>query len=201
MDNIVQGAKMDTRSLFEGSLVVWTSLDPEKDAAQLSKWTFDPEFVRHHFDGVYRPYMVSEIKKKFKEDLKKADERRQQYYFGIREKEGERLVGLLRFAWVQAALQYAGLVLDFEDETLAEKYFDETLEMAMRYAFMELNLHRLYVVLPGFDVDAIGRYEQAGFLRETQRRQARFRDGQYYDELIYAILKPEWKDRIKEKQQ
>lgn len=189
---------MNNRSLFEGNLVIFTAVDPEKDAPQFSRWSLNPDFVRHHLEGVFRPYSSSEIKKKLKEDLKKADETRNQYYFAVREKEGERLVGLLRFGWVQPTHQYAALILDFESDETAEKYYEETLQMALRYGFMELSLHRLYLEIPACNETDINRFEAAGFLRESQRREAAFWDGKYCDLLVYALLKPEWKLRMEE---
>lgn len=190
--------KMNNRSLFEGKQVVFTAIEIEKDAPIFSSWSLNPEFVRHFLEGVFRPYSSSEIKKKLKEDLKKADETRNEYYFAVREKEGERLVGLLRFGWVQASNQYAALLLDFESDEAAEKYFEETLKMALRYGFMELSLHRLYLEIPAYNETDINRYEGAGFLRESQRREAAFWDGKFYDLLLYALLKPEWKNRMEE---
>ena len=65
--------------------------------------------------------------------------------------------------------------------------------MTLRYAFMELSLHRLTLFIPSYNEAEIDLYEKAGFLRESQRRQAVFYDGKYYDELVYSLLRPEWK--------
>lgn len=184
---------MNNLSLYEGKLISFTALDPEKDAETLSKWSDSPEFVYRNFEGIYRQYSISELKKKLKEDLKKADENRRDYYFAIREKETERMVALLRFGWIMASHQTAFLFLDFENEESVTKFSGEVIPMTLRYAFMELSLHRLTLFIPSYNEAEIDLYEKAGFLRESQRRQAVFYDGKYYDELVYSLLRPEWK--------
>lgn len=186
---------MDQRSLFEGDLVVLTAVDPEKDAPQFSSWSLNQTYVLNNFEGFYKPYTSMEIKKKLKETLKKAEEKRNHYYFAVRTKGDEKLVGLLRFGWIQATHQHAMLLLDFENEDVAGQYFNDTLKMALRYAFMELSLHRLVLEIPACNETDIQRFEAAGFLRESQRREAAYWNGKLCDLLVYALLRPEWKAR------
>ena len=184
---------MNNLSLYEGKLISFTALDPEKDAETLSKWSNSPEFVYRNFEGIFRQYTVGELKKKLKEDLKKADETRRDYYFAVREKETEKMVALSHIGWILASHQAAFLFLDFENEAAVARFSGEVIQMTLRYAFMELSLHRLSLFIPSYNEAEIDLYEKAGFLRETQRRDAVFYDGRYYDELVYALLKPEWK--------
>lgn len=70
----------------------------------------------------------------------------------------------------------------------------------VRFAFTQLGLHRLSMDLPYYSEDEIHMVEQAGFLREAQRRQALYRDGQYYDVLTYGMLRPDWDKHIMEEE-
>jgi len=54
------------------------------------------------------------------------------------------------------------------------------------------------VHLPAYRAREMEMYEEAGFLRESQRRQAVFHNGEYYDELVYSLLRPEWKKMLVE---
>ncbi len=184
---------MNNRPLFTGKSIQWTALDPEKDADKLSTWTSSREFVNHHFNGYYRLYTVFEIKKTFKENLKKADESKLDYYFSLHEIEGEKMVGMLHFGWINPSNQTSCFSIDLPDDGAFEKHGSETISMAMRYAFMELSLHKLWAVIPSYNETEVLLFEKAGFLREAQRREAMFHDGKYFDVLIYAILRPEWK--------
>lgn len=190
---------MNNRSLFKGKAIHLTAINPEKDAEFITKWTNSPEFVRRYFDGFFRPYTVYELKKLLKEKLKKADETKQEYFFGIHEVEGDRLVGLLHFGWIMSSHQASWFSIDLPETGTLEKFGEEVLQMTMRYAFMELSLHRIWTLIPSCNEAEIALVEKAGFLRETQRRQAVFQGGKYYDALGYGILRPEWKKAHLEK--
>lgn len=183
------------KSLFIGELTEWTALDPEKDAAVLSAWTTNLQFSGQLFENPARPYAVHEIKKKVKEQLKEADEKKNDFIFAIRKKGTKDMVGLLRFGWLQFSQQSARLFLDFESEEALHLFGEEVMSMALRYGFMEMSLHRIWVSLSGHQEKAISLFESAGFLRENQRREASFHNGRFYDSLGYSFLKPEWKSK------
>jgi len=183
------------KSLFIGELTEWTALDPEKDAAVLSAWTTNLQFSSQLFEKPGRLYAVHEIKKKVKEQLKEADEKKNEFIFAIRKKGTKEIVGLLKFGWLQFSQQSARLFLDFESDEALSLLGSEVMFMALRYGFMEMSLHRIWIILSGHQVKEISLFESAGFLRENQRRDASFHDGRFYDSLGYSLLKPEWKNK------
>lgn len=189
---------MISRTLFSDGAIKFTAIDPEKDAEILSAWSNSPVFLQHYFDGFFHPYMPGEISKKVKEMLKKANENRAQFYFALREVEGNRLVGLVKLGYVVGANQSAWIAVDLPDAPVFQLYGKPALNLALDYAFLELSLHKLGVQLPACCTDEIALYEAAGFLRESQRRQAVFFEGHYYDELVYGLLRSEWKMRQQE---
>lgn len=184
---------MNSRSLFTGKYTHWTAIDPEKDAGTISGWTRSSEFVSHYFDGIYKLYPALEVTKRFKECLKKGDESKLDYYFAIREIEGENLVGLLHLGRINSSNQASWFSVDLQEDGAFENYGSEVLAMALRYAFMELSLYRLFTVIPSYNEMEIALFEKMGFLREVQRRQAIFHEGKYLDALVYALLRPDWK--------
>lgn len=186
------------KSLFIGDQIEWTALDPEKDAEMLSAWTTNQYFSSQLFRKPARPYAVHEVKKKVKEDLKEADDKRNAYYFALRKKGTKEMVGLLKFGLSHVSLQMANIYLFFSSRESLNQYGAEVMGMAMRYGFMELSMHRLWIGLPGYLVDEINLYESAGFLRESQFREASFHEGKFYDLLGYSLLKPEWKKKQQE---
>lgn len=66
---------------------------------------------------------------------------------------------------------------------------------AMRYAFEELNLHRLHLTALRSNKKAIGLYERLGFQHEGLLREAQFRAGAYADVVIMSMLESEWRKR------
>ena len=189
---------MNSRSFFDGEQIRFTALDPEKDADTLSRWSAQPGFVKNNLESLFRLYSVAEVKKKFKEAIKDSEKRSRDYYFAVRENKDNSLIGLLHFGWMLPTHQAAMIFLDFNDSGSLELYGKETLQKALDYAFLELSLHRLSVILSSDQSDEIALYESAGFLREVQRREGVYFDGRYFDELVYAILRPEWFSQLKE---
>jgi RimJ/RimL family protein N-acetyltransferase len=181
------------KSLFTGNLVEMTSLNPEKDMDAMSSWTADQEFAKEFLVGNFQLYPAFALKKAIAEKIKKADERNNAYYFALRPIGKEELIGLLAFGWLWGAQQSGRIFLFFEDEAALMQYGQDALELGLRYAFMELSLHRLWTELSEHNPQKLLLFEKAGFLREVQRKEALFFDGKYFDQLDYAILKPEWK--------
>lgn len=60
------------------------------------------------------------------------------------------------------------------------------------YAFEELGLHRLELDVFSFNPRAERAYEKAGFRREGVRRDAVLDGDGYGDDILMAILEPEW---------
>lgn len=180
-------------SLFIGQQIELTAINPEKDMEALSAWTADQEFVKEFLEGDFHPYSAAELKKAISEKIKKADENHGAYYFAIRPIGKPDVVGVLIFGWIWSSQQSGRIFLFFEDKASLEQYGEEVLKLGLRYAFMELSLHRLWTELSDHNPTKLTIFEKAGFLRETQRKEALFFDGTYYDQLDYAMLKHEWK--------
>jgi len=65
--------------------------------------------------------------------------------------------------------------------------------MILRYAFDELNLHRVFLQVFSFNQRAINLYEKIGFKQEGQFRQALYRGGKWHDIVVMGILSTEYK--------
>lgn len=61
----------------------------------------------------------------------------------------------------------------------------------LRWAFRELNLHRVELGVDPDNAGAIKVYERAGFRHEGRRREAHFSGGRYVDELLMSVLRSE----------
>jgi RimJ/RimL family protein N-acetyltransferase len=61
----------------------------------------------------------------------------------------------------------------------------------VRWAFDELNLHRVQLKVFEDNQRAIRCYERAGFVVEGRLRESRFHRGRYWDTLVMAVLRAE----------
>ena len=107
-------------------------------------------------------------------------------------------IGTIRFRYSFGEQLSGEIKMQFASVEAFTKYSGMGLKAFMRYAFTQLGIHRLSINLPYWVEDEIRLIEDAGFLREAQRRQAIFYNGQYYDELTYGILRPEWEKNNEE---
>ncbi|MDQ6658378.1 MAG: GNAT family N-acetyltransferase, partial [Actinomycetota bacterium] len=63
----------------------------------------------------------------------------------------------------------------------------------LRYGFEQLGVHRISLDVFAFNPRGKRVYDKVGFLVEGVRRDAFRFDGEYTDEIMMAILAPEWR--------
>jgi RimJ/RimL family protein N-acetyltransferase len=111
----------------------------------------------------------------------------------VREDEAWRLignVGLMEPCWRDRSADI-GIVIGERDEW-GKGYGADAIKTMARYAFEELNLHRLQLQVYDFNERARRCYERCGFVHEGTRRQAVFRAGRYHDVHMMGMLASEW---------
>ncbi|PRX29793.1 RimJ/RimL family protein N-acetyltransferase [Orenia metallireducens] len=87
-----------------------------------------------------------------------------------------------------------GLVIG-DNENLGKGLGSEALDLILDFAFNQLRLNRVELVCWEYNHRAQRSYEKVGFVKEGIRRQKRYRNGKYHDEICYGILKDEWQSR------
>jgi RimJ/RimL family protein N-acetyltransferase len=185
-----------SKSLFESESICLASIDHEKDPEIESKWTHDANYWRMLTLDPVRPLSPAQLKKKYEAIEKEMEEKRGMFYFTIRMRADDRLIGFVKLSWVEWTNGNADLQMGIgEAEERGKGYGWQALGLVMRYAFAELNLHRLSTVVPEYNQVALHLLQKAGFIEEVRRRQAINRDGQRWDLLHYGILRQEWEGR------
>ena len=71
----------------------------------------------------------------------------------------------------------------------------DAVELSLRYAFSELNLHRVQLQVWAFNERALRTYRDCGFVEEGRRREVVFHGGSWHDEVGMAVLEHEWRAR------
>jgi RimJ/RimL family protein N-acetyltransferase len=74
----------------------------------------------------------------------------------------------------------------------------EAMEMLVEYSFNTLNMNRIELTVYEFNTRAYKSYQNLGFVEEGRKRQARYHNGKYYDEIIMAILREDWEKKVRE---
>jgi RimJ/RimL family protein N-acetyltransferase len=179
--------------LFDGKLICLAPIDHENDPATESTWTHDAEFMRMLYTEPMRPLSPAQVKKKYEAIEKELEESKNLFYFTIRQRKDDRLVGFARLYWVEWTNGAGMLQLGIGnrlDRCLG--YGSEALHLLLRYAFAELNLYRVGATIPDYNPVAQHVFAKAGFVEEVRRRQALNRDGRRWDMIHVGILREEW---------
>ncbi len=184
--------------LFNSARLRLAPVDPEKDAAVESTWTYQLEYAQWLRDQPARPLSTFELKKIYEEALKKVNESNNSFFCSIRLNAGDRLIGFLRIPWISWTTGAAPLQLFFGETSDLAAYGREALDLALRYMFDELNLHHAHATVSSGDTENAAFYETNGFKLEVRMREAIYRGGRYFDRLMYGMLRSEWEASLEE---
>ncbi len=184
--------------LFEGKDIRFGPIDHEKDPEIESKWTHDSEFMRMFEIDPARPMSAAMLKKKYEKLEKEIEEDKNVFYFAIRAKEDDRLIGkavINRIEWSNGN-GWIRLGIGAGDDR-RKGYGLQALAMLLRFAFAELNLYRVSASVQEYNEAGSALLKKFGFVEEVRRRQALDRDGRRWDLLIFGLLKDEWANQAK----
>lgn len=182
--------------LFDGQLVRLGPIDFENDPVIESRWTHHPDFLRSLTGDWVYPRSPEQIKKQYEATEKECEDSKSQYYFAIRLKEDDRLLGFATIYWIQWNHGTGIFRLAIGDPADRQKgYGGEALAMLLRFCFNELNLYRLSTVIAEYNLVAQQMLEKAGFKIEVIRREALHRDGRRWDFYHYGLLAQDWRQQ------
>lgn len=179
--------------LFEGRDIRFGPIDYEKDPEVESKWTHDSDFMRLYSIDPARPMSPAMVKKQYEKLEKEIEESKNAFYFAIRAREDDRLIGkaiISRIEWSNGN-GWIELGIGSADDR-RKGYGAQALQMLLRFAFAELNLYRVTARVQEYNQAAIALLKKFGFSEEVRRRQALERDDRRWDLLVFGLLKDEW---------
>jgi RimJ/RimL family protein N-acetyltransferase len=136
------------------------------------------------------------LKKQYEKLEKQMEEEKNIYYFAIRAREDDHLVGRAVIQWIEWANGGGFIRLGIgAAEDRGKGYGTQALRMLLRFAFAELNLFRVTALVPEYNEAAIAILKKFGFTREVSRRKSLERDGRRWDLYIFGLLRDEWQNQ------
>jgi RimJ/RimL family protein N-acetyltransferase len=200
----MSNAQMDKKSseivnacLFQGELVRLAAVNPETDSKLFATWARDAEYLRMLDTSPVRQWSEKQYKKWFKEDLEK--ENRDEFLFLIRTLENDKAIGFIELDGVHWSHgdAYVGIGIG-EREYWSKGYGTDAMNVILRFAFDELNLHRVSLNVFEYNQRAVRSYEKVGFVVEGCERQFLRRAGRRWDMVFMGILRTEWEEKNSE---
>ncbi|HEX6290776.1 MAG TPA: GNAT family protein [Herpetosiphonaceae bacterium] len=162
------------------------------DVPTMIRWYQDDNLLRLLDALPARPRTESGLTEWITKHHKASDS----FLFGVRLMGDDTLIGCIEIDGVLWTHQTAWLAIVIGSEIHRGKgYGCEAMELALRFAFLELNLYRVQLTVFGYNERAIALYDKLGFQREGVYRECLHREGRRYDMLLYGLLRHEWAAR------
>ena len=182
--------------LFEAQDIRLGPIDHEKDPKVESRWTHDSEFMRLMELKPVRPLAPAMVKKGYESLEKSIEDDKNLFYFTIRAREDDRLVGKALLESIDWSNGNAYLRLGIgSGEDRGQGFGAQALGLLLRFAFAELNLFRVTVVIPEYNLAALALVHKFGFVEEVRRRDALLSSDRVWDLLVFGLLRSEWMEQ------
>ncbi|WP_059747583.1 GNAT family N-acetyltransferase [Staphylococcus haemolyticus] len=103
--------------------------------------------------------------------------------------DNEKSIGIVGFKNLDWVNRNSELFIYIGDEEYWGKgYGTQALELIIKFAFNNLNLHMLYLEVFSYNKNVTKTYERLGFKQDGILRQSKFQDGKYYDKIIMSKI-------------
>jgi len=173
---------------LKGKRVVLRPINKETDLPSIIRWINDPEVRR--FIAAYLPspreaeeqWVDGLTNNKDVSNIVLAIETVDGVFIGI--------MGIHRINWRDRTATTGAFI--GEKEYWGRGYGTDAKMALLDYAFNTLNLHKICSGAISFNQRSVRYSLKCGYKIEGRRRQQRFRDGKYYDEIILGVFRNEW---------
>ncbi len=114
--------------------------------------------------------------------------------FSIANIEDSELYGTLIINDIDWKNRKCGLGIKLVENSRGKGIGSESITLALKYIFEELNINRVGVNILGFNIPSQKIFKKNGFTQEGVLREAVFKNGQYHDLYTFGLLKREYLD-------
>lgn len=168
-------------ALEKEDLVFMHQLNNNPDV--MTFWFEEPYLSLTHMQNMYEESLGKEHARQFM--VKKGDEK-----IGF--------VGLFGFEGVHRKVEF-GIMIDPRFQGFG--YAKVATKLAMDYAFLKMNVRKLYLVVDQLNEKAIHVYEKMGYKQEAKLEEEYFVDGEYHDALMMRIFQNEYMEQRNRQQE
>jgi len=171
--------------MLQGKLVRLRAVE-RADLPAFVRWFNDPEVTRFLLRS---PPMGMEEEERWFEHLRDREER----VFSIETLEGK-LIGNIGIIHVDYHDRKADIGIAIgEKDHWSRGYGRDAITVLLGYMFDEMNLERVWLYADQKNERAISCYEKCGFKREGLLRHNHFKNDEYTDDVIMAVIREDWR--------
>lgn len=170
--------------MLKGEFVGLRSIEPS-DLDQLLAWRNKPEFRRYFRE--YRELTYEQQRSWYKEKVLNDPAT---CMFAIVCAETGRLIGacgLCYIDWINRSSDFS-IYIGHDDLYIDDKYAIDAARLLICYGFEELNLHRLWSEIYGFDSAKVEMFKTLGFHLDGSHRQTHWTENSWCDSLFYGLI-------------
>ncbi len=180
-----------TNPLLRGDLVRLDAITPD-DLPTVTRWFSDPVFMRLFDARPAAPRTLAAVQ----DEITTLQKSSQDFTFAIRRTSQDAIIGVVTIDEILWPHRVGGLAIGLGSaEQRGQGFGTEAGALALRFAFQELNLHRITVTVFRYNTASLRMVEKLGFVQEGVFREFLERDGQRHDMLLFGLLRPEWQAR------
>lgn len=160
------------------------------DCPEVQAYTSDPEVVKYMPFG---PTTEDQTREHLSQCMATAAEQpRRIYELAVVMRAENHLIGTATIALHPQERRHASFSYLVHRQYWGNGYATEAMRTLIDFAFRVLQLHRLEDTCDTRNLASARVMEKLGMRREGHLRETIWKDGQWYDEYIYAILAHEW---------
>lgn len=159
----------------------------KKDAEAIYNYRSDS--VTNKYQG-WIPESIEDVHGFFKKNSSEINIDDTWFQFVIIDIENSKIIGDLGIHFLEDEQAEIGCTLVKEEH--GKGYATEALKSAMDFLFNELNKHRIIGSIDPRNIKSIGLLKRLGFRKEAHFKESLLINGEWVDDIIYAILKKEW---------
>jgi RimJ/RimL family protein N-acetyltransferase len=184
-------SSLNTENLLIGQQTRLTDEDPEIIDKAFARWNLDSEYLRLLDSDPPRLWSEKQFKDWFEKDLEKNDPN--DFFFMIRPLDGEQPIGFTAIFDLHWNHGDALVAIALGDRKYWGNGFGtDAMQILLQYAFSEMNLRRVTLIVFDYNPRARRSYEKCGFVHEGTVRGVIQREGRRWDWHYMGILQQEW---------
>lgn len=114
------------------------------------------------------------------------------FQFVIIENEIQKIIGDLGIHFIDKEGKQAEIGITLNKDFHNKGYATESVKKVIDYLFKDLNKHRIIASIDPDNTNSIRLVERIGFRKEAHFVQSLFINGEWVDDLIYAMIEKDW---------